>query len=480
MQHLPLFADLRDRPCLVVGGGVVAARRIELLLAAHAKVSVIAAELGEALEQYAADGTIAHIAASFEDPALAPFWLVVAATDDRDLNARVAAAADEARRFCNVVDDPALCSFIMPAIIDREPVTIAISSGGRSPVLARWIKGIVETTLPARVGPLAELAGRWRERVKTALPDADRRRNFWQTVLKGVPAEHVYAGRNELAEQSFEDALAAWRDDPRPPEAQGEAYLVGAGPGAPDLITVRGRQLLAEADVVLYDRLANPKLLEYARRDAELICVAKTPRKPSITQPQLNRLLVRLVASGKRVCRLKGGDPMVFGRGGEEMEALTEAGLRFQVVPGVSAVEGCAAYAGIPLTLRGVAKAVLIATGYTRDGDNSHLAAAKPGLTLALYMGVAQLDTIGELLIANGHKASTPAAVVENGTTEHQRVIVTTVGELAGLKETWQLVSPALLLVGETVRYAQRYSWFNPSGLAAAGGKDKHSLARVS
>jgi uroporphyrin-III C-methyltransferase/precorrin-2 dehydrogenase/sirohydrochlorin ferrochelatase len=302
----------------------------------------------------------------------------------------------------------------------------------------------------------------------------------WQTVLKGVPAEHVYAGRNELAEQSFEDALAAWRDDPRTPEAQGEAYLVGAGPGAPDLITVRGRQLLAEADVVLYDRLANPKLLEYARRDAELICVAKTPRKPSITQPQLNRLLVRLVASGKRVCRLKGGDPMVFGRGGEEMEALTEAGLRFQVVPGVSAVEGCAAYAGIPLTLRGVAKAVLIATGFTRDGDNSHLAAARPGLTLALYMGVAQLDTIGELLIANGHKASTPAAVVENGTTEQQRVIVTTVGELAGLREAWQLASPALLLVGETVRYAQRYSWFNPSGLAAAHGNDKHSLARVS
>lgn len=480
MQHLPLFADLRDRPCLVVGGGAVAERRINLLLGARAKVSVVATGLVESLERRVADGAVDHIGEQFDDSSLTPYWLVVAATDDRDLNARVAAAAHAAHRFCNVVDDPELCSFIMPAIIDRAPVTIAISSGGHSPVLARWIKGLVETTLPARLGPLAELAGRWRKRVRAALPDTDRRRHFWQTVLKGTSAEHVYAGRDELAEESFADALAAWRDDSRPLDEQGEAYLVGAGPGAADLITVRGRQLLAEADVVLYDRLANPKLLEYARRDAELICVAKTPRKPSITQPQLNRLLVRLVASGKRVCRLKGGDPMVFGRGGEEMEALTEAGLRFQVVPGVSAVEGCAAYAGIPLTLRGVSKAVLIATGYTRDGDNSHLTAAKPGLTLALYMSVAQLETIGDLLVANGHKPGTPAAVVENGTTEQQRVILTTVGKLAGLRETWQLVSPALLLVGETVGYAERYSWFNPSGLAAAARKDKHSLARVS
>lgn len=478
MQHLPLFADLADRHCLVVGGGVVAERRIRLLRRARARVHVIALELSKPLARLAEEGEIEHRGSDFESVSLEPYWLIVAATDDRALNARVADAATEAKRFCNVVDDPALCSFIMPAIIDRDPVTVAVSSGGHSPVLARWVKGLIETTLPDRIGALATLAGHWRGRVKAALPDADRRRHFWQTVLIGSVAEHVYAGRENEAEQSFEDALTGWRDGTAA-GGQGEAYLVGAGPGAPDLITIRGRQLLAEADVVLYDRLANPELLEYARRDAELICVAKTPHKPSITQPQLNRLLVKLVSSGKRVCRLKGGDPMIFGRGGEEMEALTEAGLRFQVVPGVSAVQGCAAYAGIPLTLRGESKAVLIATGYTRDGDNSHLEAARPGLTLALYMGVSQLETIGDVLIANGHSPDTPAAVVENGTTAQQRVLVTTISELADLKTRAEIVSPALLLVGETVRYAERYAWFNPHGLRTIAGKHKHPRVRV-
>ena len=480
MKHLPLFADLKNRACLIVGGGAVADRRAKLLLSAGAEVTVIALELGQALQERLGEGAIDFISAPFDSHALEPYWLVVAATDDRDCNARVAAAAEAAHRFCNVVDDPEHCSFIMPAIIDREPVTIAVSTGGRSPVLARWIKGLIETTVPARVGALAELAERWRQRVRAALPEVDMRRQFWQRALRSAPAELTYAGRDDQAEAAFEAELVAWRDDRRPAAARGEAYLVGAGPGAPDLITVRGRQLLAEADVVLYDRLANPKLLDYARRDAELICVAKTPRKPSITQAQLNRLLVRLVSSGKRVCRLKGGDPMVFGRGGEEMEALAAAGLRFQIVPGISAVQGCAAYAGIPLTLRGEAKAVLIATGYTRDGDNSHLEAYPPGQTLALYMSVAQFEIIGELLIKNGHKPETPAAVIENGTTDQQRVILTTLSRLAQIKSEWQIVSPALLLVGETVRYAERYSWFHPAGLKAIKDKSTPSLARVS
>jgi uroporphyrin-III C-methyltransferase/precorrin-2 dehydrogenase/sirohydrochlorin ferrochelatase len=465
---------------LVIGGGAVAERRVKVLLSAGAAVTIVAPELSEALQERVRDGTVVHIAGRFDSQDLEPYWLIVAATNDHDLNARVAAAAEQAHRFCNVVDDPEHCSFIMPAIVDREPVTIAVSSSGRSPVLARWIKGVIETALPARVGALAELAGRWRTRVKKALPAMDTRRQFWQSALQGAAAQQCYAGRDKDAETAFAQELESWRSDERPPQARGEAYLVGAGPGAPDLITVRGRQLLAEADVVLYDRLANPKLLDYARRDAELICVAKTPRKPSITQAQLNRLLVRLVASGQRVCRLKGGDPLVFGRGGEEMEALTEAGLHFQIVPGISAVQGCAAYAGIPLTLRGEAKAVLIATGYTRDGDNSHLEACRPGQTLALYMSVAQFEAIGDLLMKNGHAPETPAAIVENGTTEHQRVILTTLSRLAQIKDEWQIVSPALLLVGETVKYAERYSWFHPAGVQTIKDKNTPSLARVS
>ena len=478
MRHLPLFADLAGRPCLVVGGGTVAKRRTDLLLAAGARVTLIAPEVDIELLRHAAAGKIVIRQERFEAQALGDYWLVVAATDDRELNARVAAAAEAACKFCNVVDDPEHCSFIMPAIVDRDPVTIAVSTGGLSPVLARRVKGLIETMLPVRLGSLAALAGRWRERVKAALPDADRRRQFWQSVLKAKPAELSFAGRDADAEAALEEALARWRDGREPAERRGEAYLVGAGPGSPDLITVRGRQLLAEADVVLYDRLANPKLLEYARREAELICVAKLPGKPSITQAQLNRLLVRLVSSGKRVCRLKGGDPMIFGRAGEEMEALAEAGLAFQIVPGVSAVSGCAAYAGIPLTLRGVSNAILIATGHTKDEDLAHLGRLGAGQTLALYMSIGQLEVVSRALLSHGHPRETPAAIVENGTTDEQRVIMTTVGGLAEVKRDWQIVSPALLLIGETARFAERYGWFNPQGLKRA--RDAASLPRVS
>jgi uroporphyrin-III C-methyltransferase/precorrin-2 dehydrogenase/sirohydrochlorin ferrochelatase len=377
------------------------------------------------------------------------------------VNAAVAAAAEAAKRFCNVVDDPILSTFIMPAIVDRSPVTIAIGSSGLSPVLARWIKGVIETLLPARLGALAELAGRWRKRVRERVADETERRHFWERAITGAVAEHTFAGRDADAEQALESALASWGSDDV--ARRGEAYLVGAGPGGIDLITIRGRQLLANADVVLYDRLASAELLQYARRDAELICVGKTPRRPSISQKQINRLLVNLVQSGKRVCRLKGGDPFIFGRGGEELEALAEAGLKFQVVPGISAAEGCAAYAGIPLTLRGVAQAVLLATGHTRDDGTPSIGEYQPGQTLALYMGVAQYAAIADALIAKGYASATPVAVVESGTTDRQRVVRTSLGELAAAQAALEIEPPALLIVGETTRYAERYSWFAPS-----------------
>ena len=370
-----------------------------------------------------------------------PYWLVIAATDDRGVNASVAAAAAAAKRFCNVVDDQTLCTFIMPAIVDRSPVTIAIGSSGLSPVLARWLKGVIETLLPARLGALAELAGRWRPRVRDQIVDATERRHFWERVVTGVVAEHAFAGRDADAELAMTSALTSWGSDDV--ARRGEAYLVGAGPGGIDLITIRGRQLLATADVVLYDRLVSAELLQYARRDAELICVGKTPRRPSISQKQLNRLLVSLVQSGKRVCRLKGGDPFVFGRGGEELEALAEAGLKFQVVPGVSAAEGCAAYAGIPLTLRGVAHAVLLTTGHTRDDGTPATPEFRPGQTLALYMGVAQYAEIADALIANGYARETPVAVVESGTTDRQRVVRTALGDLAAAQAELEIRPPA-------------------------------------
>lgn len=477
MDHLPLFADVKHRACLVVGGGPVAERRVKWLLGAGAEITVVAPRPTDTLRALADRGAIEIRPAAFADQSLDEFWLIVAASNDAGVNAAVARAAERAKRFCNVVDDPKRCSFIVPAIVDREPVTVAISSGGHAPVLARSVKGIVEAALPARLGALGRLAGAWRERVKQALPDAESRRKFWQQVLHGEVAEHAFAGRSEHSEAALEAALAAWRDGDAAGR-RGEAYLVGAGPGSPDLMTLRGRQLLAQADVVLYDRLVHPATLDYARRDAELISVAKTPRRLSISQAQLNRLLVQLVASGKTVCRLKGGDPMVFGRAGEEMEALTQAGLPFQIVPGVSAVEGCAAYAGIPLTLRGMSKTVLITTGHAAEADPRDLASFRPGQTLALYMGVAQFGAIGETLLRNGHDPDTPAAIVENGTTDEQRVILIRLAELRDARERHGVSTPALLLVGETVRYAERYNWFNPSGTKNLS--ENPSLARVS
>jgi uroporphyrin-III C-methyltransferase / precorrin-2 dehydrogenase / sirohydrochlorin ferrochelatase len=478
MQHLPLFTDLAQRAVLVVGGGAVAERRVALLLEARADVTVIAPRIGEKLAELAAEGRIAHLARPFGQESLEPYWLVIAATDDRAVNAAVAAAATAAKRFCNVVDDHELCTFVMPAIVDRAPVTIAIGSSGLSPVLSRWIKGVVETLLPARLGKLAELAGRWRQRVREQLPDATERRHFWERVVTGTVAEHTFAGRDDDAERALAESLASFKTDDA--ARRGEAYLVGAGPGSIDLITIRGRQLLATADVVLYDRLVAAELLQYARRDAELICVGKSPRRPSISQKQLNRLLVSLVQAGKRVCRLKGGDPFIFGRGGEELEALAEASLKFQVVPGVSAAEGCAAYAGIPLTLRGVAQAVLLTTGHTRDDGTPIVAEFQPGHTLALYMGVAQYAEISAALIANGHSSETPVAVVESGTTERQRVVRTTLGSLGAAQAALDIRPPALLIVGETTRYAERFSWFAPSKIEHFGDEPADARARVS
>ncbi len=471
MQTLPLFAQLKGRRCLVVGGGSVAARRVGQLLAAGAEVTVVAPKLGPLVTAWADAGRIETVQAPFDAARVAEHWLVVAATSDPGVNRAVAQAAEDAKRLCNVVDEPALCSFIMPTIIDRDPVTIAISSAGRSPVLARWIKGLIEETLPARVGALASLAGRWRDRVKAALPDLDERRRFWQVALRGEVADLAFAGREAASEAALDAALTRWLDTAAGGTRPGQAYLVGAGPGDPELITLRGRKLLARADTVLYDRLVNPKILEYARRDAELISVGKQAGRLSIRQEQLNRLLVSLVAAGKHVCRLKGGDPMVFGRIGEELEALTEAGLPFQIVPGVSAVEGCAAYAGIPLTLRDEARAILIATGHTTDHTAADLSAYREDQTLALYMAVANFEAIAERLIGLGHPRDLPIAVIENGTLSRQRVIRSTLAELPAVAAEEDVQSPALLLIGKTVRYAERYGWFSPEliGLAESG-----------
>lgn len=477
MRHLPVFAALTGQPCLVVGGGAVAERKALQLLAAGARVTVNAPELSPALEDALAAGRIRVERRPF-DPALVPRQLlVIAATSDRAVNHAVADAARAALRLCNVVDDPAVSTFISPSVVDRSPLLIAVSSGGSAPVLARLVRQRLERWLPARLAVLADWAGGWRDRVKEALPDVTRRRRLWEDVLAGVldartgPAQAVIDGRTDEADAALLHLLRLNADAPAP---AGEAWIVGAGPGDPGLITASGLHCLQHADVVLHDRLVAPALLAFARRDAELVDVGKTGGAESTSQARINELLVDRVRAGQRVCRLKGGDPYVFGRGSEEALALAAAGLSFRVIPGVTAASGCGAYAGIPLTDRHAAHAVTFVTAQRGAGPEN--AAEEPdwqalaalGQTLVVYMSGRRLAAVSEALCRHGRPGDTPAAVVMGGTTADQRVVAGTLSDIAGKAAAAGVSSPAILYVGDVVALRERLGWFGPAAGAAA------------
>ncbi len=490
MQYLPIFASLSGQPCLVVGGGHVAERKVAQLLAAGARVTVNAPQLSPGLKADAEAGRIDLVLRPF-DPSLVPFQLlVIAATDDRAVNHAVAESARIALRLCNVVDDPEVSTFISPSIVDRSPLLVAVSSGGQAPVLARLLRQQLESWLPARLGALAEWAGSWRERVKAKLPDVTDRRRLWEQVLTGaldarpgVAHDVLSGGRLATADAALSAALEAGEYRATGP---GEAWLVGAGPGDPELLTLRGLHLLQHADVVLYDRLGAPALLAYARRDAELINVGKTGGGPSTSQAAINALLIARVQAGQRVCRLKGGDPYVFGRGSEEALALADAGLPFQVVPGITAASGCGAYAGIPLTHRNEAHAVTFVTAHLGSGqetgqemnqqpDWQGLAAL--GQTLVVYMSGRRVADVSAALVRHGRPAATPAAVVMAGTTDAQRCVTGTLGDIAGQVSAAGVTSPAILYVGDVVALRSRLDWFRPAAPGAAYN-EQHSGAQ--
>lgn len=468
MEHLPIFLRLESQACLVVGGGAVAERKAKLLRRAGAAVTVAAAELNEGLAAMRERGEIRHRAEPWEDLLRDRPRLVIAATDQGPANARVAAAADAAGILCNVVDDNAASRFIFPAIVDRSPVTIAVGTGGNAPVLAQRLKNQIEQWLPARIGTLAERAGRWRGLVRKRFATMDERRRFWQRFFQGPAAEHILAGRETRAEQLVRRELI---DGVRPGgrrtgEAKfaGEAYIVGAGPGDPGLVTIRAQQLIGQADVVLYDRLVSPAVLDYARKEAERVDVGKTAGRKSLTQEQINELLVRKTREGKRVCRLKGGDPFVFGRGGEEIRALAAAGLPFQVVPGITSALGAAAYAGIPLTMRGMSGSVTLASAKLAGGAAPDWRAlARAGQTLAFYMSAGSLDETAAQLLRHGLAAETPAVAVENATTNRQRVIKASLSRIAAKARSTGLAAPVILFVGETAALAGELAWFEPA-----------------
>jgi uroporphyrin-III C-methyltransferase/precorrin-2 dehydrogenase/sirohydrochlorin ferrochelatase len=478
LEFLPLFFQLRAHRVLLVGGGKVALRKARLLTRAGATICCVSPdidhELHDMLEQTGGEWRSQAYAAEH----LSDVILVVAATPDDRVNRQVAGDANARSLPVNVVDSPDLCSFIFPSIVDRSPLVIGISSGARSPVLARLIRSKIEALVPAAYGRLAEFTGRFREAVKGALKKDGQRRRFWEQVVDGPAGELVLAGRENEAEKLVREYLEC------PAEAQplGEVYLIGAGPGDPDLLTFKAARLLQLADVVLYDRLVAPEILDMARRDAERIYVGKQRSEHTVPQGKINQLLLDLARQGLCVARLKGGDPFIFGRGGEEIELLANHGVPFQVVPGITAATGCAAYAGIPLTHREHAQSVRFITGNLKS-DRVNLPWAEfttAGETLVFYMGLQGLEVICRELIAHGREPGTPAALVEQGTTRNQRTVSGTLASLPGIIASMEAHAPTLLIVGEVVALRDRLEWYgevdNPKSWPPAAGVEGHAV----
>lgn len=458
----PLFADLDGRPVLVVGAGSVAERKVRRLLACGAQVRVGAEQIGEALAQLARQGAIACTQASFDPSWLDDVWLVVAATDDPALNRQVSAAARSRRLWCNVVDDAALSSYHSPAVIDRAPLVVAVSSGGSAPALARRVRAQIETVLPPFLGRLFSLAESRRTVIRRAFPDLSRRRAFYDWLLDGPVWQALRRARGQEACDGLARALNDAESQTERP-GTGRVTLVGGGPGDPDLLTLAGLRALQTADVILYDHLVGEAVLDLARRDAERIPVGKRPGEDhDATQARIHALMLMHASAGRHVVRLKGGDSFIFGRGGEELEYLADHGVAYAVVPGVTAALACAAYAGVPLTHRDHAQSVRLITAHRRDAwtEREWQDLARPGQTLAFYMGVAHMEQLAHQLQKHGCSPDTPFALVEHGTREQQRVLYGELGNLPAQMQAHALSSPALLLVGSVARLGPRLAWF--------------------
>ncbi len=454
--------DINNRQCLVVGGGKVAARKVHLLCRAGAKVTVISPDLTSDLSSMLQNNEIVSLAENYKSANMSDYAVVIAATDQADVNKQVSDDAKNQGVPVNVVDQPELCTFIMPSIIDRSPVQIAVSTGGASPVLARLLRSKLETVIPSAYGRLAELIESYRSKVKQKFSSIDERKKFWEDVLEGPIAELLIAGKDNDAKQALDKAVS----QAKAPNQEGEVYLVGAGPGDPDLLTFRALRLMQQSDAVVYDRLVSKEILDLVRRDADFIYAGKERDNHAIPQENINQLLVRLAKGGKRVLRLKGGDPFIFGRGGEEIETLMQENVNFQVVPGITAAAGCAAYAGIPLTHRDYVQSCVFVTGHLKDGsiDLNWKALAQPNQTIVFYMGLHGVAELCKQLKLHGLDEKTPAALVEKGTTQHQKVHIGDLTTLADIVTKNNVQAPTLIIVGEVVLLHNKLAWFNPKG----------------
>ncbi|CAI1106960.1 Siroheme synthase [Serratia rubidaea] len=454
MDYLPIFCQLQHKACLLVGGGDVAERKARLLLDAGAQLTVNAPAFNAQFQRWAEQGRVTLVCGDFRAELLAEQWLVIAATDRVEVNALVYQCANQQRVFCNVVDDPKRASFIMPSIIDRSPIMVAVSSGGKAPVLARLLREKLEAALPQHLGRLAQWGGALRQRVKQRFTRPEERRRFWERLFAHDRLAQSLANNDNAMATSQTEALFASQ-----PHTGGEVVLVGAGPGDAGLLTLKGLQQIQQADVVVYDRLVSDEVMALVRRDAERIFVGKRAGDHCVAQAQINQILLEQAQRGKRVVRLKGGDPFIFGRGGEELETLAAGGIAFSVVPGITAASGCSAYSGIPLTHRDHAQSVRLVTGHAKaDGDLDWATLAAGQQTLVFYMGLSQAGEIQRQLIAHGMAADTPVALVENGTTCRQRVLEGELRQLPALAQ--QAASPSLIIVGSVVSLRSKLNWF--------------------
>ena len=458
MDHLPIFINVRQNPCLVIGGGDIALRKINLLIKAQAKVDCLSPLFCEGITNLSQSGDVNLIQKRFESDDIKDYAIIIASTDDSSVNALISKSAKKARIPVNVVDSPELSSFIMPSIVDRSPVIIAVSSAGRAPVLARIIRAKLETVIPSAYGVLAEIAGEYRQKVKDRFSKIKDRRAFWESIFSGVIAEKVFSGRINEAKDDIEKQLKqAFQME------LGEVYLVGAGPGDPDLLTFKALRLIQQADVVLYDRLVSKGVMELVRRDSELIYVGKKGgSQESTRQIDINDQLVELAKSGKRVCRLKGGDPFIFGRGGEEIESLSEHGIPFQVVPGITAASGCSSYAGIPLTHRDYSQSCRFVTAHLKNGTTNLPwdEFVIDQQTIVFYMALSGANYICQKLMEHGMDKDMPIAIIEKGTMPEQKVYISSLTKLPDLLATENIHAPTLMIVGEVVKLNEKLNWY--------------------
>jgi uroporphyrin-III C-methyltransferase/precorrin-2 dehydrogenase/sirohydrochlorin ferrochelatase len=452
----PISLKLQQQPCLIVGGGHIAYRKAVLLHKAGAVIHIIAPDIDANLLQLVEESQGQYIQALY--PAqiqLNDYRLVIAATDDYAVNTQVFEDCEALKILVNSVDDPPHCRFMVPAIVDRSPLVISVASNGTSPVLSRQIRTQLETSIPHGMGKLAEFSGKWRAAVKAKISNPDERRVFWEDLYASPLKEQVFHDNLVEADRLIEQALLEWKTP------KGEVYLVGAGPGDPELLTLKALRLMQQADVVIYDRLVSPAIMELCRRDATKIYVGKARSNHAVPQEGINALLVEYASKGQRVCRLKGGDPFIFGRGGEEIQELFAAGVPFQVVPGITAASGCSAYAGIPLTHRDYAQSVRFLTGHLKEGSPELPwdELVYQNQTLVLYMGLVGLEKICEKLIEHGQRPDMPVALISKGTTPEQKVVVGTLADIASKVEENHIQAPTLTIIGDVVSLREQLQW---------------------